>query len=250
MVWLFCFWLELAMNKDEPMEPLNRESINIKSRIDETHLNDSSFKLKRSKSFYTPGKCSTPKLCLSKELEFLNILYNEGSLNDSQMELATKDDNALKSVDNKMVAEAYNVSPIVTNLSQSILKIKKNLPPQSPLSLVSTPAHDTIDSQTKKCVTFENLNRNLEFDDENSNQGDNKVTAAHRLETVNEKEEVLEETITTDFMAVGFRTATGRKLNVKRDSLVLMQEKIFSTDEANQTKVNFKSYFRNAVRNL
>lgn len=78
-------------------EPLHK---NVPNQIQSPLLSDSTnrsrsflnqpsslLKLKRSQSFQTKqANCSTPKFAIGKELEFLNILYNDGSLNDSQIE--------------------------------------------------------------------------------------------------------------------------------------------------------------------
>lgn len=65
-----------------------------------THLQpNTSLKLKRSQSFQnTPSKCSTPKFILKNEFEFLNLLYDEGSLNDSQMEMGDSNDEPEKHI--------------------------------------------------------------------------------------------------------------------------------------------------------
>jgi hypothetical protein len=132
-----------------------------------------SAKLKRSKSFYTPANCSTPKLCLSKELEFLNILYNEGSLNDSQTEVNNEEIkknetiSLLKTIHVMNSAKkSYNMSPIVNNYGLNSALRKSKCVQESPLEL-------NLENNKKKTVQFEscleNINRNLSFEDDNSN---------------------------------------------------------------------------------
>ncbi len=76
--------LDQANDSPRPTAQLKKHTIQKIDQIEPSTL----LRLKRSKSLrsVSPSECSTPKLVLNKEFEFLDLLYKDGSLNDSQID--------------------------------------------------------------------------------------------------------------------------------------------------------------------
>ncbi len=142
----------------KPEENKSRIDIITKSPlISENSFTKKSSSFKKSKSMQiTSNKAhSTPKTTLSKEFEHLQDDDCENSIQiDSPLVVKTNDNYDTK---------PCKLSPIVNSNSQGILRNNKSL------------QQITLSQEAKKCVRFnsnhqlDNINRNLEFDDEDSN---------------------------------------------------------------------------------
>ena len=195
--------------------------------------------LKKSKSFTTAlPKCSTPKSLLSKEVEFLNILYDEGILDDnSQFNAETKI--------NTQLQETLQESPIITNLSQGILRCKNKKPVQSE----ATPS--AADLYIKKNVRFTeeigNLNRNLDYEEEEADDKDMTIVNEddELIKHVNKMEHSLHHE--DNLVPVGFRTGTGQKIMIKKDLLESVKNKF--DEEINKINSNEPIGFSTAKGN-
>ncbi len=135
---------------------------------------------------------STPKMVLSKELESLFNMYNDGSFNDSQTDISIDTNiDALKKIETYEI-KSCKVSPIMTSQARGILRQMSDKMNSNPLSQ-ETPI--SLQSQNKRNVRFglsselDNINRNLEYDDEPKYVLEKR--SIKRLESVQEDEELL-----------------------------------------------------------
>lgn len=135
---------------------------------------------------------STPKMVLSKELESLFNMYNDGSFNDSQTDISIDTNiDALKKIETYEI-KSCKVSPIMTSQARGILRQMSDKMYSNPLSQ-ETPI--SLQSQNKRNVRFglsselDNINRNLEYDDEPKYVLEKR--SIKRLESVQEDEELL-----------------------------------------------------------
>jgi len=131
-------------------------------------------------------------MVLSKELESLFNMYNDGSFNDSQTDISIDTNiDALKKIETYEI-KSCKVSPIMTSQARGILRQMSDKMNSNPLSQ-ETPI--SLQSQNKRNVRFglsselDNINRNLEYDDEPKYVLEKR--SIKRLESVQEDEELL-----------------------------------------------------------
>ena len=124
---------------------------------------------KKSKSYSTPNSCSTPRVTIGKDFEFANTLFSSGVVKDNTQ---------------RVVMLNNEESPL---MKPAMPKAEKNIPNND-----STPAiNSAVNMLNSVTPVLDNLNRNLQFDEENSIQEYKNKAMREMLQTVEEDDEEL-----------------------------------------------------------